>query len=184
MQYATIHIQANPFVSLFGFRASKTVTSPRSSTTDMRASPRKPCPSPLSPSATLSAIPLASRRLSPLPLRYGVLVEEKRNQKVEEGREGGGGDTALFSDFGSSRWSRTTGGHVRARTANRGKDRWIRATIGIVDFVIRGILRRTRDRELGGRGEGRGTFEGTRNERRRRSWIAAATRWIETVPSY
>lgn len=90
MQYATIHIQANPFVSIWFSRFENCNLASRSSSADMREResererpPRKPFSSPL-----LSSRP--SGDASSLRGRYGVLVEEKRGLRRRQA--GGRGD--------------------------------------------------------------------------------------------
>ena len=85
MQYATIHIQANPFVSIWFSRFENcSYLASRSSSADMRERererpPRKPLSSPL----LLSSHP--SGDASSLRGRYGVLVEEKRGPRRRQG---------------------------------------------------------------------------------------------------
>lgn len=95
----------NP-LSLFGFRASKTVTPPRSSTTDMRASEETP------PSPVLH--PLCSPPI--VSTLHGTLW-------CTSGRKTQAGGNGIVLRFWFDPIVTNNGGHVRARTRNVRQDR-------------------------------------------------------------
>lgn len=125
MQYATIHIQANPFVSIWFSRFGNCNAALIVDGRYERGSQGNPSASPP----------------PPLRRRYGASVEEKRGLEWEGGRgdRGGGGERLHCSPILVRADSHEQREVTCARTGKRGEDRWIRATIGIVDFVIRGF---------------------------------------------
>lgn len=141
MQYATIHIQANPFVSIWfsRFENCNLASSSRSSS-DMRERERdRP---PRKPLSHLSLPPLLSSPLC-LPSRTLWCIG---GRKTRAQAEAGGGGRQLHcspilvrADSHEQRRSRANQGRRGGGGGEEAEDRWIRATIGIVDFVIRGF---------------------------------------------
>lgn len=107
MQYATIHIQANPFVSIWFSRFENcSYLASRSSSADMRETEREREGTKetliLSSPLLLFSSPLTHPGRSLLPSR--TLWWKKNADPAEAGKGGGGRQAAaLFSDFGSSR---------------------------------------------------------------------------------